>query len=421
MPAAVHRDQARKFVIGVVTIVVIGVIGFVGARVQGGGSLPLKTYTNVSAAFGNVGLLQAEEDVTEGGVRIGQVTSIEYRDRQGIVHMRLDGDHQIYRDAHATIGNHSALGRKYVEIAPGTPAAGPLGDAEIPATQTTDSNSLDALFDVFDPQTRAGLDTSLQQLGGGMLGHSQDLHDVLSASPVLVTSLGDVTGTLASPDTDLPALLRSADTLTGRFQGHEQELSSLLEQTDTTLQALNVNGAKPLSDTIQALPSTLRQARAGLTSLNGPLADVQSAVTTIQPGGQALGASVPDLRAVLRDGTPVLNKVPGVAGQANPAVDDLTHTLADARPLVPKVSETLANADPLLAGLSPYASDAGRFFSEHDLLSGNYGPDKHFFSAMVAFPGLYNVSLPDPTSNSQVVPYPTPGGGAWAGQPNGGN
>lgn len=420
MPQAVHRDQTRKFLIGVITLVLIGVIGFVGIRVQGGGSLPLKKYTEVTAAFRDVGLLKPQESVTQGGVRIGEVVSIDHRNGHGIVQMRLEGDHKIYRDARARIGNHSALGRKYVELDSGTKSAGPLGNAQIPATQTNQSSSIDDVFEVFDSRTREALSTSLRQLGGGMQGHSQDLHDVLQNSPVLVNSLGTVTGTLADEQADLPALLRSADTLTARFEGREQQLGELLENTNSTLAALNVDDTRPLRDTIQALPDTLRRARDGLRSLNAPLADVESAVTTVRPGGRALGASVHDLRAVLRDGPPVLNKVPSVAGKANPAVDDLTHVMADARPLVPKVSRTLAVTNPLLQGLSPYASDAGRFFSEHDLLSGNYGPDKHFFSALVAFPGLYNASLPGVTSNSQVVPYPEPGGGAWAGQPNGG-
>jgi phospholipid/cholesterol/gamma-HCH transport system substrate-binding protein len=420
MAQPVHRDQARKFLIGIVTVVVAGIIGLVGAIAQSGGALPGKQYTYVDAAFGSAGLLQERDEVTEYGVRVGQVTSIEYRDQQALVHLRLDGDQKVYRDAHASVFNHSALGRKYVELNPGNSTAGPLGGAAIPAAQTTSSTSLDNIFDVFDPATRTALASSLQQLGGGLIGHGADLQSVLVQSPGLVTSLGQITGTLASGQTDLPALLRSADVLVGRLAGHEKEISSLLAQTSTTLQAVNVDGGQPLHQALQALPGTLTQARQGLQSLNTPLADLQSTVTTVRPGAAALGASVTDLRAVLQNGPVPLDKVPGVATQATPAVQDLTTTLADARPLVPKVPEALAFADPLLRGLAPYAADSGRFFSENDLLSGSYGPDKHFFSAMVAFPGLDTLSLPDPTSLAQVDPYPAPGGGAWTVQPIGG-
>lgn len=415
MPEPLHRDPARRFVVGVAVLLVVGTIGLFGTVVQMGGELPGKSYTYVNASFDNVGMLKPQQTVSQHGRRIGTVTSIAYRKGKAVVTMRLDGERTIYRDARATIVNDSAVGKKGVYLDPGRPAAGPLGDRTIPPSQTRDSVALDDVFSVFDDRTRAALRTGLRELGGGLVGHSEDLHDIIQTAPESLDSIGKISRAAASPQARLPELLTTANRLAKRFHGRGQELSALLEHVDSTFRAVHVDGGRPLSETLQALPSTLREAREGLTTLNQPLSDLRAAVTTVRPGAAALGGSTDDVRGVLREAVGPLEKVPGVSEQASPAVDDLTHTVADARPLIPRLARTVTESDVLLRGLAPYASDAGRFFSEYTMLAGHFSPQEHYFSAMMAFPGTYNASLPDPTVKR--VPYPEPGGGAWRGQP----
>lgn len=417
MPRPVHRAQARTFVIGVVTLAVLGVVAWIGVTVQGGGELPGRSYTYVKAAFNDVGMLKPREEVVQNGVRIGQVDSIKYHAGHAVVTMRLEGERPVYRDARARVMNKSVVGGKQLYLDPGTPTAGRLGSRTIPVSRTGDSAVLDDVLSVFDKRTRKALRSSLLELGGGLAGHGHDLRDAVRAAPGMLADVGNVSGALASPEADLSSLLAAANRLAGRFARQQQQLTALIEQTDTTFRAINVDGRKPLNDTVQALPATLQQARAGLRSLNTPLANVQSAMTTMRPGGQALGAATDDLRGFLRESVQPLGKVAGVSQQASPAVEDLTYTIADARPLVPRLSRTVADARVLLSGLSPYAADIGRLFSEHDLLSGKFAPDRHYFSAMLAMPGLYNVSLDDPTADT--VPYPEPGT-AWEDHEGGG-
>lgn len=418
MPLPVHRDQARKFVIGVVTIAILGVVAYVGILVQGGGELPGKSYTYVTAKFHDVGMLRPQQDVELGGVRIGQVDSVAYRNGHAVVTMRLDGEQAVYRDARARVTNESLLGRETVMLDLGTPASGPLGARPIPLSRTRDSAVLDDALSVFDVRTRKALSSSLIELGSGLGGHSDDLRDAVQAAPALLDNVGEITGALASERADLPSLLTSANRLMARFEGRQREVTSLIEQMDATFRAINVDRAKPLSDTVESLPATLRQARQGLQTLNAPLDDARAAVTIVRPGGQALGHSTSDLRGLLREGVGPLRKVTRVSRAANPAVEDLTHTVVDASPLVPRVSRTVGDASVLLHDLAPYATDIGRFFSEHDLLSGQFAPDKHYFSAMLVMPGLYTASLDDPTA--ETIPYPEPGGGAWRDNPAGG-
>ncbi|GAA5108406.1 MlaD family protein [Haloechinothrix salitolerans] len=423
MGKPVHRRDARKFLFGLGVLTVLTVIGLIGAQVQGGGVLPGKSYTYVQAAFDDVGTLDTRQDVTHNGVRVGTVSDIEFVAGRAVVTLRLEGDRDVYRDAsvglatkRVRIGNESALGRRYVEFDPGTQGSGPLGDQVIASSQTRNSGAVNDLFVAFDTKTRTKLATGLRNLGGGLAGHSGDLNDVVKAAPDLLDNLGQISGALTAPDADVSGLLRDANQLASRFADRENELRSLLRQTDTTLRAITVDGGEPLRQTVGKLPGTLRTARAGLSDLNDPLADIRSTMNTVQPGTRALGRATEDLRGVFREAPTPLRKLPGVSDKSKPAVDELTKTFADARPLAPQLARTVSDANTLLDDVAPYSVDIGMFFASHDLLSGRIAPGKHYFSAMVASPGLYNVSVDDPLGPGTDY-YPRPGGGGWANTP----
>lgn len=417
MVKRVARNDARTLIIGCIALVVIAVIAYFGVTVQAGGQLPFKSYTYVKAAFGDVGTLKPGLDVTQNGVRIGEVRQIAFTNGRAVVTLRLDGNRAVYSNARASILSQSALGRKEVGLDPGSATAQPLGSETIPESQTTSSTSLDDVFAAFDPKTRASLQAGLSQLGGGLGGHGQDLNALLQHSAGLVGDLGTITTAAASSNANLPGMLQSANRLAGSLSARSAQLGQLLRQVNSTLNAVTVGAGRPLEQTIQELPSTLTSARTGLDSLDRPLSDLQAAMTSLRPGASALGAAVPATRDFLVRSVSALHKVQGVATLALPAVDSLTKTFVNAQPVAPRVAGSLADASVLLAGLSPYSYDIGRFFSEEDLLSGELSPSQHYFSAQLAFPGLRNLSLPDPTND--MVPYPKPGGGAWADNPGG--
>ncbi|MCD2194568.1 MCE family protein [Actinomycetospora endophytica] len=420
--ARVNRTTARHFLIGVGGLVVMAALAALGAIVSSGGEIPAKSYSYATAAFHDVGTLRVRQDVRIDSLIVGQISDIRYEAGQAVVTLRMDGDHPVYGNASAKIWQESALARSFVELTPGDPSSGPLPGNRIPAARTADAIDLDQLFNVFDQPTRTALSGTLTQLGGGLLGHSADLRDALREAPGGLDNLGRVATDLTDPDTHLPALLSTANRVVGRLDSRSAQLRGLVTQTDQTLAAVNTDDTRPLDATLKDLPSTLTQARQALDSLNGPLGDARSAVSTIRPGGEALGDSAGDLRGVLREAVTPLDKVPDVADKATPAVEDLTSTVSDARPLAPKLLNTLDSTQRLLAGLSPYSPDIGRFFNQlaapNGLLSGSISPTEHYFGIFPTIPGGPGLaSLPDPTMHEN--PYPGPGQTAYRTNPDG--
>lgn len=408
----IHRDDARRFVWGVVVIIVLTIVGTLGVIVQTGRPLPGRSYTYVKAAFYGVGVLEKGKDVKQDGITIGTVSDVTHRDGEALVTLRLDGERAVYSDATAAMGNGSALGKQFISFDPGTPAAGDLGDREISAERTKSATQIEDIFAALDPKTRTALRSTLSELAEGMAGHGQDLNDLLAASPTLLADLEKVAEAASSNRAEVPKLIDNADRLVGRFDGREREIEALMDNADTTLAAVDVDHGRPLEQTIEGLPATLTSARQALDSLDKPLGDAHVAVGNLRTGGNALGRSTPDLRAFLRDSRGPLGRVPGVADTATPAVQDLTGTLRDARPLLPRVDGAVRSLDQLLYAFVPYAGDAGRFFSQDALLSGTLGDkDHHYFAAALTAVGLATVAgAPDPLYRNE--PYPCPGT-AW--------
>ena len=298
-------------------------------------------------------------EVRVRGQRVGQVHHVSFANGPR-VEVQLPGGFDLYQDATARIRSRSLLGQKYVQIDPGTPATGELGDAVLGPERTTTVVDIVDLVDTFDDETRKALHTALLAAGNGFAGRGPDLNDLIAASPDLLADLNLIGRTLTAEETRLVAFLATAERLSGRFNGREAELEGLIRQMGDTLLAVATDGGRPLADTVKKLPSTLDALTPALSDLEKAAAALGPAVHDLGPSAAALGAvSKPtaDFRAALRESVPVLGKVAPVSELAGPALFALTGTFNDARPLAPALGKTFEEAATQLAILAPYAPD----------------------------------------------------------------
>lgn len=354
------RSRALAFRAGFIVLAVIVVLLYITFKAQTG--MPFRTTTKVQALVSDVHSLKANDAVRQHSSRIGRVSDIEYRDGAALITMELDGDVDVYSDATAAVWDLSALATKFVELDPGTAAAGKLGADPIPVSQTVESSDLYEVFDVLDKPTRDAATGMLRDVGGGMAGHGEDLAAFLASAPDVLRDLGVVSSSLADPEAELPGLLARADVLAGRFSGREAELAQLIGRTEDTLSAITVDNGEPLRQTIEALPATLASVRQSMDDLHDPLVDARVAMIALEPGGVALARSEADLRNFLRGAVPVAKQVPGVVRQAVPAVESLGTTMADARPLAPRISQAIGDLMVPLRVLAPYAPELRTLF-----------------------------------------------------------
>lgn len=412
-----QRKQAwrrrRSTLIGLGVVLFLAGIVVFAVTAQNGlpGYVPGVERTSVRASFEDSGALRNGDDVRIADVRIGFVSDIALEGGRAVATMKLDDGREVYNDATAGIGARSALGQKYVDLKPGTEGAGEMPSDGIIAS-TTPAMELDPLLDVFDPPTRDALGSTVRNVGGGLAGRSGDLHDGLRALPNVLPDLGTVSGALsADGGRDVTDLLNSADRLARSFAERQESIGATVKQLDPTLAAVNTDGGKPAGDSLQKAPPTLGEVKGALDSLNGPLTETREAVTTVRPGAEALGRATPDVRGVLREAVTPLDKVPGVAGSAEPAVRDLTPTVTELQPLVRQLGTTFAQGAPSLEYIGPHSGDISMFFtyfSDALKYSDPAGHGLNIYPIVKPESVLNNVPIEDPTVHREA--YPPPGG-----------
>jgi phospholipid/cholesterol/gamma-HCH transport system substrate-binding protein len=354
------RSRSFAFRAGIIVLVVLSGVLFLTFKAQTG--MPFAKTTEVQVLVSDVHSLRANDAVRQNSKRIGRVSEVDFQDGYALVTMVLDGEVDVYRDARVSVLDSSALATKFVELDPGTPAAGELGDEPISADRAQDSADLYELLDVLDPKTRAATTSTLRELGGGSAGHGEDLQQFLTTAPDLLSDLGGVSQSLASPRADLVGLLEDVDTLSSRLRGREAQLQQLVVRSAETFDAVAADSGKPLSETLRRLPNALTQTDRAMTRLQTPLADAAQAMRSLEPGATALGSSERDLRGFLRDAVPVAHKVPPVAELAVPAVENLTTVFVDARPLAPLLRQAIGDLLTPLRVLAPYAPEIATLF-----------------------------------------------------------
>ncbi|KRB76095.1 hypothetical protein ASE01_13775 [Nocardioides sp. Root190] len=373
--------------------------------------LPGQSFRTASASFDDVGGLREGDDVRTASVRIGQVRSIRFEDGRAKVVVQLDTDQDVYRDATASVVARSALGQNFVMLNPGKSAAGQLPEGgKLDDAGVTSPVNLDQVLSVLDDPTRKATASLLFETGTGAAGHAPDLADVLNAAPELLSDLRVLARSLAAPGAELDELLRSSQTLSGRFEGRTDEVGALMKDMATTMDALGVDDGAPLENTIENAAPALETTTQALKDLRGPLEQLDSGMRTLRPGANALGQATPSLRAVLREGRPVLDKVPAVAKDATPAVSALAGAMDDARPLADRLEKTFASASGLTAVLAPYTPELIRFFERWN--SANQYGDKSGHSlriTLVVRPESITGVLPIKDPLVHRNPYPAPG------------
>lgn len=358
MATPVQRKAARTVGAGVVVLIVVLITLALTFKAQTG--LPFAPTTQVKAAIPDIHSLRTNDDVRTNSKRIGRVSGLEYgADGVAVVTMEIEGEFPVYNDARAALWDYSALATKFVELTPGTPQAGPLGDKVLPASQGEGSKDLKQVLDILDAPTRDSTMSAVRSVGSGLGGHQDDLQALLSSAPTLLPNLGTTTGALADRRTDLTGLLTSARDLTRSLETQDQRLDALIGQVDTTFRAITIDRAKPLDRALAMAPETLRTVKPALDRINGPLNDTRVAMVQLRDGGEALGRATPDVRGILREARSPLDGVPDVADSANPALSDLTDTSQTLRPLLPRATDTVDYLKVALHGLAPFGPAMG--------------------------------------------------------------
>ena len=185
-----RRTKVQLAIFAILTLVGVS---FVGARYARLDRLFVDQSYTVVAHFADSGGAFQGAEVSYRGVRVGEVGELVLTDDGVDIHLDIDDEHDdIPADAHALVGNRSAVGEQYVELQPQSDEGPFLEDAsEITQDRTATPIQTDTLLTHLDETVRSvdeeDLRTVTSEFGQAFNGAGEDLQTILDNSFDFIT------------------------------------------------------------------------------------------------------------------------------------------------------------------------------------------------------------------------------------------
>ena len=336
------RRYGRSFVI-LIALMMIGFAAGFYILIQQRLPNPFKTFYQVNAAFPTAAAVVPGlgEPVDVAGVHIGEILSTTLKNGQGVVHMEIDptkGVPHLYKDAYAVLVPNTPLKDMYVDIHPGTAAAGRLpNDGTIPVGQTTSPIDSDELLDALDNDTRTWFTSLITALSNGTQGRGQDLRKLFLTLGPTAQQLQIVGDLLAARRTELASIVHNLGVLSTATAQKDTQLAGALRSGDTTIHALASQNTA-LTQAISLLPKTLQTTRSTLTDLTSFSEQLAPTATALLPTVRDLPRTLKDTKTLFQGAALLpLDKVKAFEAAVLPLADQLTGVSAGLKTAIPEL------------------------------------------------------------------------------------
>jgi phospholipid/cholesterol/gamma-HCH transport system substrate-binding protein len=325
--------------------------------------IPFTTPFELKATFANTQNIAQNSPVRIAGVEVGRVARVEPAGPDSnatVVTMKLkDAALPIHRDAEVKIRPRIFLeGNFFVDIRPGTPQSGDVGDGGvIPMTQTAAPVQIDEVLATLKSDTREDLQKLLQGYGEALAGKPGSGEDKdqdrstkgetagESLNDSLEYSAGSLRGTAVVNDAllgtelhDLSKLIAGGQKVSTALAGREQALKDLITNLDTTMGAFAAEEGG-LRETVRRLPRVLEAARPALDNLNAAFPPTRAFAREILPGvretASTIDASFPWVAQTRRLLSPA--ELQGLVNDLQPATGDLARFVDGAVRFLPQL------------------------------------------------------------------------------------
>jgi phospholipid/cholesterol/gamma-HCH transport system substrate-binding protein len=361
MPVSNLRGKVALVVAFAVVCAAIFVYLFSAA----GGNLRVAQPYRVTVSVANAFQLVPNADVRAAGVKIGKVQRIDSDDgRVARVRIELEDDQApVYRDARVLVRTKTLVGENYLDLEPGTPAAGRVPDnGSLPLRNAQDAVQLDQILSAMDARTRRSVSVNLRALGAGTGARGADLNRIFGAAKRLTVGGGRALAVLDAQRGQVARVVDDAGQVLQALGERRDDLRGFARTARQTAQAVGARDAQ-LAALVRELPATLRRARSSARTLGSfsgratpVLSDLRAATRDLTPVMRDLGPVAADARELLTD-------VPRLTARVDPLLRRLRTFAAATRGAIGPLDGVLRQAGPAVAHLARYNKEIGAFFA----------------------------------------------------------
>jgi phospholipid/cholesterol/gamma-HCH transport system substrate-binding protein len=339
-----NLSRLRLIAVGLTAVLGLVVAGRVTVDAMSDESPDLYVY------FEDASPLIKGNDVKAGGVKVGQIGSIEVEDGKAKVGLVLDEEVlPIHEDATARVRPIGLLGERYVELDRGSADAPVLDDgATLSVAHTSRATDLDEVLSMVDGPTGTSLSFLLTTLGQGIMGRGEKADEAIKALAPALQDTDRLAAILDDQNAVLVDLLESVEPVARQLAVDDgRQLDALIEAADDTLAATARNDAG-LAASLERLPAALSETRATLAAL-----------------ANAAGSTTPvlgSLRPLTDDLVDVSQELTAFSRSASPALDGLDPVLEQAQVLIARarpVARTLASLSPAMEATADHGRVIG--------------------------------------------------------------
>jgi virulence factor Mce-like protein len=345
--------------IGAATVLVVIVAVFLSYNANQG--LPFVPTYQLKAQVPSAANLVRGNDVRIGGTRVGSVDDIDVEQRDdgtniAVLSLALERSvAPLPKDSTVLIRPRSALGLKYVELTRGTSDEGFEDGDTIPVTSATPTPvEFDEFTNMFDADTRAGIQANLRGFGDAFAGRGASLNQAIGALRPLLRDIIPVARNLSSEQTNLTRFVVTLAKAARIVAPAAESQARLFVNLDRTFAALR-DVAPFIQESITEGPATLEAGIRDFPTQRPFLANTEALFRELRPAARALRAGAPDLADALEIGTPTLRRLPAFNERLAALLSELERFAQD--PLVPRgiraLTDTMQLLNPTLQYVAP--------------------------------------------------------------------
>jgi phospholipid/cholesterol/gamma-HCH transport system substrate-binding protein len=368
-----------------VVVVILLVLVFGG----GGGA----TYQLI---FPEAGQLVRGDQVQVGGVPVGSIKNITLLPNYQVrITIHVDSSLVPLHEGTTSeirVPSLSSVANRYIALSPGPnnrPAL-PSG-ATLPITTTHGVVDLDQFFDIFNANTRKGLQQLIRGFAEQYSGAGAALQTDSIYFPPALAAINHVFAEFAREQPTLTNFLVETAKATTTLAARSGELTELISHADTAFGAIGSQQSN-LAAGLKALPVTFTQGNRTFEELPTTLADLSKLVDVSKPNTKQLAPFFSKLRPLLSSATPVvsdLNEAISKPG-ANNDLTEVALALPGLAQVLTTASPDIVRADeeslPITAFFGPYSPDLEGLIRDFGQATGYYDANGHYARVAGMFP-----------------------------------
>jgi phospholipid/cholesterol/gamma-HCH transport system substrate-binding protein len=313
--------------------------------------------------------------------------------------LELDSHAPLYRDAQVFIRAKSVAGENYVELDPGTPAAGAVPTGGLLGVEhAQDATQIDQIFSIFDRARRRDLQRALYGLGQALGDGGSRLNRTLEAASALPDQGSPAAQVLAHDRAQLAGLIDTVGTVTRALGDRAASIQLFTRKVFATASAVATRDAQ-LRALFDQLPPFLAQAQETAGRLQRFAISATPVVGSLRVATEDLVPAVQVLLPAARRGQAVMSRLRSFSAAVTPALRELRPFAGVLTQFVPPLAAFLQQVKPMVTYLAPYTREIPGFFSQ----------DAASFQQTDSFGHVARIVLPISRSNVSGVLTPTRG------------